>query len=142
MPWRQLGLAKSFTPAVASVGPERAGLILVGGPAGALRDLTAARVRFGAGPRERSAGYVAEIGREDPRLIPDSFRLARAVRRREVTATMLAVAFSLPGLGFAVTDRVALEIAAIFHHAWPCRTGLSAQFLHLFQPTAGEVDEH
>lgn len=140
---RQLGLAKSFTPAVASVGPERAGLILVERTGGEARcDLTAARVRFGAGPRERSAGYVAEIGREDPRLILDLIRLARAVRRREVTATMLAVAFSLPGLGFAVTDRVALEIAAFSTMLGLVVPVLSAQFLHLFQPTASEVDEH
>ncbi len=95
---RQLGLARSLTPGEAGTAPGE-GLLLVDRTGAApLAGSSAARLRFGVAQAQGAPHITAEVRREDPRLILDLIRLARATRRRELYACWLAVAFGLPGL--------------------------------------------
>jgi cation transport ATPase len=98
-------------------------------------------VHFGLTQAQGEARPLAAIRREDPRAILDLVRLARATRRRETIAALLAFAFCLPPVWFALGGRVGLEFAALSPILGLAAVVVSAQFLHLFQPTASEVDE-
>ena len=98
-------------------------------------------LRFGMSRAPNAGNPLAEIRREDPRVILDLVRLARAARRRETIATLLAFAFCLPPIWFALGGRVGLEVATLSPILGLGAVIVSAQFLHLFQPTASEVDE-
>ena len=150
---RQLGLAQSLAPAAAGTAAGE-GLLLVDRTGAApLAGVSAARLRFGVAQVHGAPHIDAEIRREDPRLILDLIRLARAARRRELYACWLAAAFCLPGLGYALGPRVevgvgigvglsiGVDIATLSPLIGLAAVVLSAQFLHLFQPTASEVDE-
>jgi Cu+-exporting ATPase len=109
--------------------------------AGASSNGSTVWLHFGMARAQGSGRPLAAIRREDPRVILDLIGLARAARRRETIATLLAFIFCLPTVWFALSGRVGLEIAALSPVLGLGAVIVSAQFLLLFQPTASEVDE-
>lgn len=135
---RQLGLGASHPAAAPNNGRRR---LLIDRTGNLARRGVGAWLQFGMTQAESRGSALAAIRREDPRAILDLIRLARAARRREAMATVLAFAFCLPPVWFALGGRVAIEIALISPLLGLGAVIVSAQFLHLFQPTASEVDD-
>jgi cation transport ATPase len=91
--------------------------------------------------RAVAGGWAAATSREDPRLIMDLLRLARATRRRTRFGYLIAVLFTLPSLALIATLRLAPEIMILATVIGIAGVVINAQLLGFVASTAAETEE-
>jgi cation transport ATPase len=85
--------------------------------------------------------WAAATAREDPRLIMDLLRLARATRRRARFGYLLAYIFALPGLALIATGRSSAAILVLAALVGLIGVIVNAQLLGFVVSTATDADE-
>jgi hypothetical protein len=85
--------------------------------------------------------WAAATAREDPRLIMDLLRLCRETKRREAFGTLLAYAFTLPGLWLLATGHASAAILVLAALIGVLGITVNAQLLRFVPSTAAELDE-